>query len=52
VKDKGEKGKPKALGDKTIEFGENMARNMAMEGGKKLASQLVTLGINWYSSGS
>jgi len=52
VKDKAEKGKPKSLGEKTVEFGKSIAKNIAMEGGKKLASELVTLGIGWFSSGS
>jgi hypothetical protein len=43
VKDKAEKGKPKSLGEKAIEFGRAMAKNMAMECGK------VTLGVDWYS---
>jgi hypothetical protein len=52
VKDKAEKGKPKSLGEKAIEFGRAIAKNMAMEGGKKLASELVTLGVDWYSGRS
>jgi hypothetical protein len=51
VKGKNEKGKPKSLGEKAVEFGKTMAKSMAAEGGKKLAAELVTLGIGWFFKG-
>jgi hypothetical protein len=50
VKGGSEKGKPETLGEKAKAFSLGVAKNMAMEGGKKLASELVTLGINWFAS--
>lgn len=47
IKEGGEKGKPKSLGEKAIEYGKHLGILVSTEGGKQVVSRLVTLGIDW-----